>query len=80
MEKGSFSIVVFWITPNENILAFSFLHHFSLDWFCARIVGKIVGGERERWRVCDEVGVLDRTKEEGPGLDSSYYMVEPFGV
>ena len=30
--------------------------------------------------MCDEVGVPDRTREEEPELDSSYYLVEPFGV
>ena len=60
----------------KNFLAFP-LHHFSFGWFCARIAGKLWA---EGERVCDEIGVPDRTREEGPGLDFSYHLMEPFGM
>ena len=33
-----------------------------------------------RERGHEEIGVTDRTRESRPGLDSSYYLVEPFWV
>ena len=77
LEKGPFSIVVFLTNPNEKlpcIPSSSFLSWLVLCTDCWEVVG---GG---RGRVCDEIGVPDRTREEGPGLDFSYHVMEHFGV
>ena len=77
LEKGPFSIIVFLTTPNEKLFCIpfsSFLSWLVLCTDCWEVVG---GG---RGRVCDEIGVSDRTREEGLGLDFSYHLMEPFGV
>ena len=77
LGKGSFSIVVFLTTPNEN-----FLHsHFVISLLIGFVHG-LFGGSwwREKERKYDEIRVPDRAKEEGHGLDSSNYLMEPFGV
>ena len=42
MEKGSFSIVVFLTTPNDNTFLHSPFIIFPLGWFCARTAGRLL--------------------------------------
>ena len=74
LEKGSFSTIVFCLLLMK-FLAFSLLHS-SLDWFCARIVRRLLVEVRERESM-REKGVPDRIRERKPGSNSDYYLVEP---
>ena len=60
-----------------KLLAFSLCHFSSRLVLCTNY-WEVAGGEKEREH--DEIGVPDRPREEEPGLDSSYYIMEPFGV
>ena len=58
-----------------KFLAFLLLHSFLLVGFVHRLLEDCWWREKKS-RKCIEVS--DMTKEEGPGLDSSSYLVEPF--
>ena len=77
LEKTSFSIFVFFTILNEN-----FLHsHFVISLLIGFVHGLFGGSWRRKKEIkYDEIGVPDRAREEGPGLDSSNYIMEPFGV
>ncbi len=76
MGKGPpFSTRCILVTPTLTNSYFLTSHFFiSLDWFCARTVKGLLVEEIEH----EGIGVPDRTKERGPGSDSSYHLADPF--